>query len=187
HVGDFAKSWIESKAVLLDDRVGRDYADDLEKHVLPVFGDFFYDALKPSDVQKWINESLRSKGERTARYGVRTVHRWFRTFRSMTRDAVAQLDLPRDPTRRITFPQFPGTETNSLTPAELARFLEAMREKYPRTYALTVLLAYTGLRFCHASALRWEDIDEEKGVIRVVRKNGQEADRSGVAKEARTA
>ena len=26
------------------------------------------------------------------------------------------------------------------------------------------------LRFCHASALRWEDIDEERGCIRIVRK-----------------
>jgi integrase len=32
-----------------------------------------------------------------------------------------------------------------------------------------VTLALTGLRFCHASALRWEDIDEERAVIRVER------------------
>jgi len=58
-----------------------------------------------------------------------------------------------------------------------------MREQYPHNYAFTMLLAYTGLRFCHASALRWEDIDEQKGVIRIVRKNihGKEG---GVAKEA---
>jgi integrase len=41
---------------------------------------------------------------------------------------------------------------------------------HPQHYGLVVLMAYTGLRFCHASALRWEDWDEEAGVIRVVRK-----------------
>jgi integrase len=46
-----------------------------------------------------------------------------------------------------------------------------MRTKYPSTYPLAATLAFTGLRFCHASALKWEDIDEEKGVIRIVRKN----------------
>ncbi len=32
-------------------------------------------------------------------------------------------------------------------------------------------LAFTRLRFCHASALRWEDWDEDKGVLRVGRKH----------------
>lgn len=46
-----------------------------------------------------------------------------------------------------------------------------MRGRYPQHYALVVLLAYTGLRFCHASALRWEDWDEEAGVLRIRRKH----------------
>ncbi len=62
-------------------------------------------------------------------------------------------------------------ESNALTPAELAAFREAMKHDYPQHYALIVLLAYTGLRFCHASALHWEDWDEQAGVIRISRKN----------------
>src|SRR5262245_61280648 len=46
-----------------------------------------------------------------------------------------------------------------------------MRTTYPHHHALVATLAYTGLRFCHASALRWEDWDEEAGVLRVVRKH----------------
>lgn len=49
-------------------------------------------------------------------------------------------------------------EANSLSPAQLAAFLTAMRTRYPQHYALVVLLAYTGLRFCHASALHWNAI-----------------------------
>jgi integrase len=45
-----------------------------------------------------------------------------------------------------------------------------MRTHYPQHYALVVLLAYTGLRFCHASALHWDDWDETGGVLRVSRK-----------------
>jgi integrase len=91
----------------------------------------------------------------------------------MTRDAMAALDLPRDPTLRVSLPEPPvdDAEPNSLTPEQLAAFLEAMRTHYPQHYALVATLAYTGLRFCHASALRWEDWDEEPGVLRVVRKH----------------
>ena len=82
-------------------------------------------------------------------------------------------DLPRDPTLRVSLPEPPvdDSEPNSLTPEQLAAFLEAMRTHYPQHYALVATLAYTGLRFCHASALRWEDWDEQAGVLRVVRKH----------------
>jgi hypothetical protein len=45
-----------------------------------------------------------------------------------------------------------------------------MRADYPQHHALVVLLAYTGLRFCHASALHWEDWNEAGGVLRICRK-----------------
>jgi integrase len=61
-------------------------------------------------------------------------------------------------------------EANSLSPTQLAAFLTAMRTHYPQHYALVALLAYTGLRFCHASALHWDDWEEARGVLRVSRK-----------------
>ena len=46
------------------------------------------------------------------------------------------------------------------------------RKMTPRPEStLVVLLAYTGLHFCHASALRWEDWDEEHDVLRIRRKH----------------
>jgi integrase len=59
---------------------------------------------------------------------------------------------------------------NALSPAQLTAFLAAMRTDYPQHYALVVLLAYTGLRFCHASALHWAVWNEVGGVLRVCRK-----------------
>jgi hypothetical protein len=39
-----------------------------------------------------------------------------------------------------------------------------------RIVGVDQLLAYTGLRFCHASALHWADWEEAGGVLRVSRK-----------------
>ncbi len=50
------------------------------------------------------------------------------------------------------------------------QFLVAMRDRFPQHFALVVVLAYTGLRFCHASALRWEDWDDEHSVLHIRRK-----------------
>ena len=47
-----------------------------------------------------------------------------------------------------------------------------MQTSYPQHHALVALLAYTGLRFCHASALHLqEDWDETACVLRIHRKN----------------
>ena len=183
-VGEFARSWLESKALKLDPTTVRTYADALENHILPALGDYYYDVLTPADVQKWIDESMRrgwtsekrgskrkNKAARRA-YSSDTVKGWFRVFRTMTRDAMATLNLQRDPTLRISVPDDAGDpdEANALSPEQLASFLSAMRENYPQHYALVVLLAYTGLRFCHASALHWSDWNEAKRVLRVSRK-----------------
>ena len=185
-VGDYARSWLDSKALRLDASTVQTYTDALEDHILPALGDFYYDQLMSTDVQKWLdNEMLRGwttdvKGRKDRKkkkvrrsYSRNSIGVWFCVFRTMTRDAMVALDLPRDPTLRVSLPEPPvdHSESNSLTPDQLVAFLEAMRASYPQHYALVAILAYTGLRFCHASALRWEDWNEQAGVLWVVRKH----------------
>jgi integrase len=103
-----------------------------------------------------ISSGWRTRGNKPKDYSVSTVLTWYGVLRNMTRDAIDELDLQRDPTLRITFPE-PESE-----PAP-----KALTSQH---YALTVFLAYTGLRFCHASSLRWDDWDEQAGVLCIVRK-----------------
>jgi integrase len=175
-VGEFAQSWAKSKALKVSRKCGRTYSDALDLHILPELGDLYYDQLTQEDVQDWVDRALLDQwttrsGERR-RYSPVTVHGWFRVLRTMTRDAVVRLRLPRDPTIRIAFPAFDDRSVSAaLTSERLSSFLEAMREKYPQHYALTITLAFTGLRFGHACALRWEDWVEEDKLIRVRRKH----------------
>lgn len=176
-VGEFAQSWIKTKKLKLDPATARTYADALDNHILPALGDYYYDVITPMDVQKWIDDAIVNgwkspNSEERRTYSAFTVRVWFRVFRTMTRDAIGMLGLPRDPTLRVSFPDAPERdESNSLSPVQLAAFLTAMQDDHPQHYALVVVLAYTGLRFCHASALRWEDWDEESGVLRIERKH----------------
>ncbi len=171
-VEDYARTWLDSKKATTDKSTAARYKEAIESHVLPVLGDYYCDTLMASDVQAWVNESLKRKNPRTKKlYRPETVLSWYRILRTMIRDAMAQLDLARDPTLRISLPE-PGEreDDNALSPEELNAFLEVMRQHHPQHYALTATLAFTGLRFCHASALQWDDVDEEAAVIRVRRK-----------------
>jgi integrase len=90
----------------------------------------------------------------------------------MTRDAIAHLDLDRDPTLRISFGEVADEEVvdKTLCPSELSRFLQAMRRKRPGSFALATTLALTGARFCHVSALKWGDLDWTQLIVRFRRK-----------------
>ena len=73
--------------------------------ILPFLGDYYFDALSSMAVQEWLNEASRkTKPNTTKRYDAETVFGWWRVLRTMVRDAVEQLGLPRDPTRRIIIP-----------------------------------------------------------------------------------
>jgi integrase len=185
-VREYAKDWLASKKLRIDASTAKTYEAALEKRILPSLGDYYYDALTSMDVQKWIDDMTRrgwwseekgSKNEKTKKvrrtYTRKAIEVWFRVFRTMTRDAMVALDLPRDPTLRVSLPEsaLDQREPNALSPDQLAAFLAAMKEDFASQYALVALLAFTGLRFCHASALRWDDWDQKAGVIRVVRKN----------------
>ncbi len=169
-VGAFAKRWFDTKLPTLSTSTAERYVDGLENHVLKRttgLGEFYFDSLRRMDVQEWVNR------ENQAGYAPATIRGWFNILRVLVRDAMADLGISSDPTVRVILPELKDrTSANSLTPDQLSRFLAAMKADrlYSRNYCLTVLLAFTGLRFCHASSLKWEDIDFETGVIRVVRR-----------------
>ena len=169
-VGDYAKSWLDTKLATLSPTTAERYVDALENHILKRsggLGEFYFDSLKRMDVQAWINVEVAAK------YAPATIRGWFNVLRTLVRDAVVDLGISSDPTHRVTLPEMPERiEANALTPDDLGRFLAAIKANrlYRRNYALTVLLTFTGLRFCHASALKWDDIDFDQGIIRVIRR-----------------
>jgi hypothetical protein len=66
-------------------------------------------------------------------YSRNSIGVWFRVFRTMTRDAMVALDLPRDPTLRVSLPEPPIEEscerhpTIDLTEKRLEPFFEPRR------------------------------------------------------------
>lgn len=173
-VGVFARSWIESKAAIVSEYTLEGYVYALEKHVLPRLGDYFYDSVGYLEVQAMVSGwlSLR-KEDGSRRYAVRSVKDWFWVFRNMTRDAMAQLGLERDPTLRISFGEDMAADAavrDPLTIVESESLMEAMRQKRPASYALLQAKKFTGQRFCHVSALKWSDFDWAEMVVRFRRK-----------------
>ena len=79
--------------------------------------------------------------------------------------------VPANPAARLRAVPERGEEeldsddpVNLLTADEMARFMAALKEMFPQWYALAFTQFATASRFSEVSALRWEDIDEGRGI-----------------------
>jgi len=195
-LSDYAQSWLkarkagESRVSTLEWQV-----QVLEDHILPVLGDHFVDGIRGQDVRDWLTQAAmkmkpprkirkerRSTEENEVRgeanpqrYDSETVNGWLKVLKTLLRDAVADLDLERDPTLRIHSLSVEPGERKSLEAEELQQVLAAMREllaegKITRAnYSLILAGFFTGMRWSELTALEWRDLDEHKGCLYIQR------------------
>lgn len=162
-LGVYARQWIALRAPRLSEATVAKYLQALE-HILNDLGDYYVDALVPSDARAFVAAQLES-------YAPVTVAGRLRVLRTLAADAVADGVCERDFAARVPLPTGEGyteDEPNLLRGDELDTVLAAVPARWQ---ALTTAIAFTGLRWSEASALRWEDVDREAGVLRVRRRN----------------
>ncbi len=160
----YARSWLVARQGLLKRSTVAKYASNLELHVLPRLGDYWIDQLRPTDVAAF-SAACAKKLEGW------TVINILRLLRVIAKDAMAEGLTQQDFCARVTPPAgrvYDEDDPNLLSAGEL----KALLEKVPLDWHAAVLLAAsTGLRWGELSGLRWDDLDEELGSIRVRRTN----------------
>jgi integrase len=161
-VREYATSWIERRIATLKPSTRWRYGYVLAQHVVPKLGDVFLDALSPADVARWRDEHPGQPA---------TVNGSLRVLKTMLADATDELDLPKNPARRVASLRERRIDAspNCLTAPELDAVLRWMRLHEPAWFALTATLAMTGMRFGEATALKWSDLDVQGGEIIVRR------------------
>lgn len=168
----YASSWLASRALRLAHSTAERYASTLELHVLPELGDFYLDALVKRDVEDWVVRKAGLTDKKTGKrvYANGTINGWVQVLKTMMADACDEYRLPNPVLRVLALPEGRAEDDpNSLTEDELQVLLAAFKEHAPQDYPLVLTLALTGLRWGEATALKWGDLDREKGVIRVRR------------------
>ena len=167
-VAQYARSWMASKALKLRMGSARRYAHALDGFILPELGEYYIDALNPKIVRDWLTKVSQWINPRTKQlYSTESINGHFRVLRAMLRDAAADID-GLDPTRRVTILENRGKgsrKARTLEARQLGEFLRALLQIAPRHYPMAVVAFLTGMRFSEFSALRWEDILEDEGLI----------------------
>lgn len=155
-MADWSRRWLVAQVQLKPSTRER-YALSLRRYILPRWSSMPINAISHGDFVVWVQE-LSSSGLAPAT--VRHAHRVL----SMIFDlAVRDARLPRNPALDVRLPRVVTTEKRFLSIDEVEKLADACAG-----YDLLVrLLAYTGLRWGEAAALRWRNVDIDRRRLHV--------------------
>jgi integrase len=154
----WARTWLDS-TVHLKPKTRLGYESLLRSHVLPRFGRFRLGEIERLDIQRWVAALHEDRGLSPAR-----VRQAYQVLAAALKAAVQSRLLIHTPCIGIKLPRAVAREMKFLSADEVARLAWAIREPYE---VLVHLLAYGGLRWGEAVALRWRRIDLDKRRIEV--------------------
>lgn len=149
----YVAQWVERKVAsgdLASPQAAMVLASDVQHLMGKELADLYMDSLRPADLLAWRDKVAEQVA--SGRYSPRTCNNWLKRIRQICRDAVTELELPRDPSAVLkAFPTgenrtYTREQPNSLRPADLGVFCAAVREVEPHYWALVVLAFATGLR-----------------------------------------
>lgn len=136
------------------------YTTMVRKHIAPAIGSVRLDRLSPLDVQSLVNAKRLTHSASTVRLIFSVLHR-------ALEQAVEWELMARNPASKVKRPRAGEPHDRFLSPEEAARLLAAARGT--RLYALVAVALAIGLRRGEALALRWPDVDLDRGSVTVRR------------------
>jgi integrase len=154
----FANRFLESHRGNIREVTAVKYETHLRVHVFPRFGERSLNSIKSIDVSEWVSD-LADQGFRLG-----TIRGAHGIMRQVMTEAVRSGLIDANPCAHTRFPKMARYEPNIITPTEANLLIEEMPERYK---AFVMVLAYCGLRFGEAAALRRESIDLNRRVLDV--------------------
>ena len=157
----FAKSLFERKLAMGELRSAKTrerWADTQDLHLIPYFGDWYVDAIRKPDIEEW--KAAQGRKIERKEYSPNTANGWLSILLTTLRAAVEDLELGRDPTRKVSlldtseWSTYTEEEPNALAVDEVPRFMAKAREMFPQHFAMLALGLATGRRPSELRPLR---------------------------------
>lgn len=158
----YLDDWLKAAArPRVSRRTGDGYAGLLERYIQEPLGNKKLDTLRALDIQK-VYADMQTRG--LSALVVRHVHS---VLRNALKQAVKWGMLSRNPAEHVELPKVTYTERRVLSPVEAAKFIR-IASKMPHGLIFELALL-SGMRPEEYLALRWSDIDFERGTATVRR------------------
>lgn len=160
-LAEWMDHWMESELLgSIKESSWQAYRNQLDRHILPVLGDFMLTQLTPKVIHDFV-ENLEASGLASG-----TIRGIYRLLAAAMRFALDEGVIRKIPCRRIRVQRKESIEQRVLSRSEQ----DKLRKTAVGSRDLPALLSlYTGMRLGEVCALKWSDIDWEKGTITVRR------------------
>jgi integrase len=136
------------------------YSTMHRRYIAPSIGRLAVGSIRPQDVRDWMAQVV------SAGTGARTVQVARKLVGRVLGLAVADGIIPSNPAAFAPPPRSTRRDLHVLSPAEVHAIAQNIDPSYR---AMVMTMAYCGLRFGEAAALRRDDVDFHSGRIRVAR------------------
>ncbi|UQN30698.1 tyrosine-type recombinase/integrase [Brachybacterium kimchii] len=158
-VGEIARPWLDHKKAVSSKTYGSTLESSWRTHVEERWAEVRISAVKSTAVRDWVAELADEKS-------ASVVIRAYGILAGVLDDAVADRRLARNPARGVALPKKVSAPRRYLEPAEVEVVAETVWA--PRRM-LFLVLAWTGLRWGEAVALRVRDVNQVRRRLLVQR------------------
>ena len=175
------------------------YCRMLETRLLPYFGHFYINKIKPTDIMKFYDllekdtQLVRKKGNNGSKIkkplSGKTILEHHRLLRAMLHKAVYWQLIVANPAERVQPPKARKPKRRSYDDEQtkiLLENLELLPSEDTKYKVAIILTVFTGVRLGELMGLEWQDVDFKNGIISINRSSQYLADMGVFTKVPKT-
>lgn len=175
------------------------YCRMLETRLLPYFGHFYINKIKPTDIMKFYDllekdtQLVRKQGNNGAKtkkpLSGKTILEHHRLLRAMLHKAVYWQLIVTNPAERVQPPKARKPKRRSYDDEQtkiLLENLELLSNEDTKYKVAIILTVFTGVRLGELMGLEWQDVDFKNGIISINRSSQYLADMGVFTKVPKT-
>ena len=175
------------------------YCRMLETRLLPYFGHFYINKIKPTDIMKFYDllekdtQLVRKKGNNGSKtkkpLSGKTILEHHRLLRAMLHKAVYWQLIVTNPAERVQPPKARKPKRKSYDDEQtkiLLENLELLSSEDIKYKVAIILTVFTGVRLGELMGLEWQDVDFKNGIISINRSSQYLADMGVFTKVPKT-
>jgi integrase len=168
-VGELLEAWFEHAHADLSPKTVRETRGYLDRNLIPALGDMRLDRLRADHVDAYYR-MLRARGGRAGQpLAPATIRRLHGILRRALNQGVRWGWVPTNVATAASPPRVPVSAITPPSPGDIAGLYRLARESDPALATFVVMAAATGARRSELIALRWSDVDLDRGVVRIAR------------------
>lgn len=175
------------------------YCRMLETRILPYFGHFYINKIRPTDIMKFYdllekdNQLVRKKGNNGSKtkkpLSGKTILEHHRLLRAMLHKAVYWQLIVANPAERVQAPKAKKPKRKSYDDEQtkiLLENLELLSVEDTKYKVAIILTIFTGVRLGELMGLEWQDVDFKNGIISINRSSQYLSDMGVFTKTPKT-